>query len=1188
MASRVSRLGIVILAALFVGTGIGAGELFRPVPPDAQVTRFTRFNIRYTLRDVVADGVQKVEFYITDDMGKTWRLYGEDPDRTSPMTIQVPGEGVYGFVCVATDRFGNREREPGPRTRPETVVVVDRTPPQAKWLGPLKDILSQQPEVEFAWETSDPYLGPAPVRIKYAHNAASNHEPNADWQILQEKLPAAGSSRLLVPGEASGRYNFRLVVEDRAGNYTVAYNPATLTIDRDPPRIVSVSPLKSNKLDVDVMVEADDGPNGSGVKTISLYTSSNNGVVWDLTKETTPEGESVPVRRAPGQPIPFKAPQSGEYPLWPVVFDMADNASPMPPRGIPGPYVLVIDTEPPSVTLSNSFLEGRNAVLANETRVVEWTSYDPHPREGTGKVFLSLNNGSNWQEIRSGLSSTGSAVINFPFGSASEEAMLKVTVEDDFGNVGESLSQVFKLSAADTVITDVAPVGSQPDYGSYTPPSPVQTGDPYSQPDSYTQPYQQPAYDQPYVPAPSTSTSAYAPPASYGSGIDNYGAPSQPYAPPTVGDSYSGGLYGSTSSSSVPGQSESTAGSFPSAMLSGQPLSTPTAPAASSPAAAQPPTFVPSPPLADSGAVQPPAAWAPTPPAAAAQTPDLGSAFVSSPVSAPPSLTIPGQQESAPGILPPPVSVPAAPAETATAPSLTIPAPPPASSAGSSTTALVLPPPAGSADAAAPDPFSDLGSGQGTTNLAPPPVMGGTSGSAASSSTSTFSFDDFSAGSLTPPPLPSEAASGLPTPTATPTASAAPAVPVVPAAPAAAQEKASQSLPLPALTAPSASPATPAAPATLPAAAPAAPASTGFETGPQEVAALPNFDSAGLDDTLAPPPMAPAGTLPTDPRQLSNYYADEAKNYIDEGRMDLALDSATRSLNADNQNALAYARLAQVYVQQDPPNFPRAATLAKEATALGRDWYSWWACADVFYRWSHARNRAVQTQLRSGQRPAPDLLDERNQALNNAQIAIGNAARLVQQGGSETDREQVVMTQGEITYLRALSIPEPLRPAPNAPAAAQDEYRRSLATYKASVTPIFQEALPYFETAMQLGGSPSYRETFHMGIINFRLGGLEKDTGNSQQAARYYENAARYLEEATISTQVPAEGPREAYYMLAYCHDQLAEQPGRDRSRQKEMALRYWRRTAEFYAPGSSYRDYAEQRIIALQHELGL
>jgi hypothetical protein len=57
--------------------------------------------------------------------------------------------------------------------------------------------------------------------------------------------------------------------------------------------------------------------------------------------------------------------------------------------------------------------------------------------------------------------------------------------------------------------------------------------------------------------------------------------------------------------------------------------------------------------------------------------------------------------------------------------------------------------------------------------------------------------------------------------------------------------------------------------------------------------------------------------------------------------------------------------------------------------------------------------------------------------------------------------------------------------------------------------------------------------------------------------------------------------------MLAYCHDLMSEQAGPDRARNKELALRYWRQTAEFYANGTAYRDYAIQRIEALSAELG-
>jgi tetratricopeptide (TPR) repeat protein len=1101
-----------------------AGELFRPVPSDAQVTRFTRFNIRYTLRDIVADGVEKVEFHITDDMGRSWSLYGEDADRTSPMTISVPGEGVYGFVCVATDRFGNREREPGPRTRPETVIVVDRTPPQARWVEPMQDILARSGQpVTFAWETSDPYLSQGPVRLQFAQNAKSNLDREANWQLLAENQPAAGSYNWTPNEDFSGRYNFRLIVEDRAGNLTIAYNPTTLIIDSSHPRITGVTPLKSNQLENDIWVAADDGPDGSGVKTISLYTSANQGILWELLKENGENGESLPVLRESGQAIRFTAPQPGDYPLWPVVFDKADNASPIPPQGVAGPYILVIDNEPPTVSLSNSFLQGRPAILANETRILEWTSYDPHPKNGSGTVYLSLDNGASWQEIRSGLADTGSAVINFPFGATSEEAVLKIAVEDDFGNTGEGLSQVFKISPANTTITGVAAASGVPDSyftptdnsasysgsgsstfyeepGTQPPliPPPPQTS--FPTPETYSSPSLEPTYPTPdygaspdtgyYQPPIATDPYGAYPPLSQGtpypSGPDlGFGGGGTTYQPPSATDPYSVYAPPLAGESSYPSYNsptlnagDSTAGTFPSAMLnSTQPATGQSLPIPPPPAAVERP---------DSPASTGITAWNPTPAGSSGALPT---------------------QAQAPAF-PPPV------AETA-------PLPPPSFA----DSGIPTPPAEGGLFATPDSDWGNFANAFGDSSMAPPPLPSETSGSQLTDS-----------GGFAAPPI-----------TIT-----SPVAPVTPAAP-------------PAL----------------------ATTSPIFDTQPAEVSPIPSLDSGAFDNNLSPPPMAVPERLPTDPRQLSDHYAGEAKNYLDEARPDLAMEAANQAIQADPENPLALARLAQVFVQQEPPDFPRAATIAKQATELGRDWYSWWTCSDIFYRWSHARNRQVQSQLRGGQRPSPDILDERNQALSNAQIAIGNAAKLLQ-NRPESDREQVVMTQGEITYLQALIVPDPVRPGANAPQTAQDDYRRALESYKALVTPLLLEALPYFQSAMQIGGSPTYREAFHMGIINFRLGGLEKDTGNSQQSIRYYEEASRYLEEATTAALVPAEGPREAYYMLAYCLDQLSEPPGRNRARQREMTLRYWQRTAELYSPGSAYREYAEQRMAALRQELGL
>jgi hypothetical protein len=267
-------------------------------------------------------------------------------------------------------------------------------------------------------------------------------------------------------------------------------------------------------------------------------------------------------------------------------------------------------------------------------------------------------------------------------------------------------------------------------------------------------------------------------------------------------------------------------------------------------------------------------------------------------------------------------------------------------------------------------------------------------------------------------------------------------------------------------------------------------------------------------------------------------------------------------VEADNANPAALMELAQVNARIDPPDFVTAANLAKEATTLQADWETWWNCAEVFYLWAHASNSEIQTLTRSGQTPPVSLVDERNSTLSNAVIAINNAASVVGGANDQTATKKVSVTQGMITYLRALTIPQP-------PNTGDDEYRRQMAGYKATVTPILTEALPYFRNALQMGGAPEYTETFQLGIINFRLAGLERDTGNAAQSGQYYQEAARYLEEATTAGDAPVGGPREAYYMLALSHEQVAELPGSNRARSMELALRYWRQTADFYEPDS-------------------
>ncbi len=1421
-------------------------DLARPIPENAQVTRFTRFNLRYTLRDVVSNAVQKVEFYITDDMGKTWRYYGEDPDKTSPMTVEVPGEGVYGFVCVATDRFGNREREPRPNTKPESVVVVDRTPPTAKWLAPRQDIIGKGPSIEFEWETGDAHFAANPVKIQYAVEAQGNHDRGANWLVMKDNLPAKGKTSWTPP--SGQKYNFRLIAEDRAGNVTVAYCPATIKIDNTPPYITSVKPLRSKELENDIVVEAKDNDGGSGLKEYSLYVSENGGYSWTLLKETV-GGDSLPIKRASGQAIAWKAPKGGDYPLWPVVFDAAGNATPLPAVGVPGPYVLTIDNEPPVVTLSSSFLQGQNAILANEQRLVEWTGYDPHIMPNTGKIHLSLDNGKTWQELATYLPATGSEMVFFPFGARSEEAKLKVTVEDEYGNIGQSVSDTFKLSSGDTTIDSVTPksgpssstseggdifnsttgnefglggasgagdaagggalgglaswfgqagsggtTGATGGTGATPPPIASPGGDAFGgafggfgggASDSFgggasrdISPYGGTSVDLYGSGSPDSfsgsfsgeSTASAMPRGMIQNGQDTSRTSTPPASPlgggrlplppsggmpPPPGSPFGGGAGRSVyddeddggweasatgSDASLEGwQSSGTTGSGGFGGASGGLSSAPWTPSGSAgsavvgssggfgtgglgglippPGGASLPPASPSTPVGSgfndysAGSLGGSTTW---PPASdpsdiaivdslggtdwdddqfTAQTPapadsSLGTAdliasvpgFSPAPDSsssfggfgggtsfAPPVAGVPSPApafpaapatSSGPGISTPapapvrapsgslrppgsgaPASTPAAPAPAAQAPAVQAPAATPPSLSGPATP-TGLPSAFGGLPGAGSQPggFSDaFGSGPGgmagsfpipppvpgsgpagTTAAAtpatslpplPPPSasgpgatsggfggLGGLEGFGADTSGSDFDFDRGFGGGLSTgpiePALPGASARPGSTPSLPGGAAAGSGTDSTPGGglgsgfgkdwPAFGDDPAwadsggdfeddsgPASLPAPGVRLP------PAPPSSLP-------TMPGLDDDRGLVAGATGGSSAPL--TQLPPSLEP-NRRPANPRRLSNDYVKESKTFREQGRPDLAEDSATKALDADKSNAAAYMELSQVNARKDPPDYVRAANLAKEATGLQADWETWWNCADIFYIWAHATNREIQAVHRSGQTPLANLIDERNSTLNNALIAINNAASVVNAADRDAAKK-VAVTQGMITYLRALTVPDPVNPGEASP--GYQNYLRERSSYKGTVTPMLLEAMPFFQKALSLGGAPEYNETFQMGIINFRLAGLERDTGNAQQASTYYQEAVKWLEEATTARNTPADGPREAYYMLALCHDQLAGQPGANQARHRELALRYWRQTADFYDQGSPYRTYAEQRIDVLAEEMGL
>jgi len=66
-----------------------------------------------------------VELWVTTDEGKTWHKRGDDPDRASPILVNLDGTGTYGISLIARDANGLGDKPPAPGDQPKLWIEVD-------------------------------------------------------------------------------------------------------------------------------------------------------------------------------------------------------------------------------------------------------------------------------------------------------------------------------------------------------------------------------------------------------------------------------------------------------------------------------------------------------------------------------------------------------------------------------------------------------------------------------------------------------------------------------------------------------------------------------------------------------------------------------------------------------------------------------------------------------------------------------------------------------------------------------------------------------------------------------------------------------------------------------------------------------------------------------------------------------
>jgi hypothetical protein len=200
-----------------------------------------RFKLQYAVDDAGPNGPASVELWITQDGGRTWIRRGDDPDRVSPIEVDLGGEGTYGLCLVARSASGLGDQPPAPGDPPQSWVEVDSTPPAVQLQPPQVGTGVNSGKVAIAWRASDLHLPPRSVSISWRPD-----QPGADWLAIAEAQENAGQYVWTVPATAPQRFHLRVEAIDsvshRGSAETTEMGPIMVDRSRPRSRIIGLDP----------------------------------------------------------------------------------------------------------------------------------------------------------------------------------------------------------------------------------------------------------------------------------------------------------------------------------------------------------------------------------------------------------------------------------------------------------------------------------------------------------------------------------------------------------------------------------------------------------------------------------------------------------------------------------------------------------------------------------------------------------------------------------------------------------------------------------------------------------------------------------------------------------------------------------------------------------------------------------
>ena len=171
-----------------------------------------RFSLEYELEAVGGKGVDAIQLYGSLDEGKTWSLWGQDPDKVSPFDIETREEGVFGYRIVVEGQNGLASPRPLAGEAPDILVVVDKTKPEVRITAAKYGVGSEIGSLVIEYECEDPNLKDRPISLSFSTS------PEGPWTTIAGGLTNKGRYAWPADPQLPRAFYLRIDATDSAGN----------------------------------------------------------------------------------------------------------------------------------------------------------------------------------------------------------------------------------------------------------------------------------------------------------------------------------------------------------------------------------------------------------------------------------------------------------------------------------------------------------------------------------------------------------------------------------------------------------------------------------------------------------------------------------------------------------------------------------------------------------------------------------------------------------------------------------------------------------------------------------------------------------------------------------------------------------------------------------------------------------